>query len=239
MWRTTGFAVGRLTFEQGKGNTMNRLTITVPKADNDGRLIPPKLFDWLEDELVRVYGGWTRVKVRGGWKNDAGDIISEESFRYDILTSMGSIRLEFLAAEVARRWKQETVLVTWEPHITVGFVKPDDHKPEPQPARGSDAWLTKHRPKSGGKPCFTVRPPADRGPIKCLSPAADKLSPEERAWLKDGKSPVDPCAPCVGFDAENCPNRLALDEVLNNPPRLGCRFPIDADSRYGHSHQRP
>jgi hypothetical protein len=79
----------------------------VPLLSNEGQPFPASDWDWLQDELVSRFGGWTLDgKVEGAWRDaESGQIFRDSSLRYvvvveenavsDLLAFLGEVKVRF------------------------------------------------------------------------------------------------------------------------------------------------
>lgn len=91
---------------------MNRYTLHVPLATNDGRHLGD-LHHELEDRLLAVFGGFTVVYARGGYRSDALTI-TEDMALYSVDTgspsALGALRQ--CAVWIKRVAEQDAVYLT-------------------------------------------------------------------------------------------------------------------------------
>lgn len=94
---------------------MQRLTITIPKFHNDGRIITLERFECIGDTLVNLFGGYSRVSVHGQW-SDGSVVYTDDSYRYEILTKYANDyrKLFAYANQLCRILNQECILTTCE-----------------------------------------------------------------------------------------------------------------------------
>lgn len=107
-----------------------RITITLPVFDNDGLGIP-HVHDELQEYLLQVFGGFTQTQANGAWVcPDTGKIYRDENTIYSVVAEVkgngiiGGFTLKM--ARIAREARQECIMVTYEPHVGVDFIKPLD-----------------------------------------------------------------------------------------------------------------
>jgi hypothetical protein len=66
----------------------------------------------VEREACKRFGGYSKHMIKGGWLDDAGRLIKERSFRYEIVTDR-PVEEVMAWAELARTtFKQNTVIVS-------------------------------------------------------------------------------------------------------------------------------
>lgn len=91
-----------------------KFTFLLPLLDNEGQPIPASDWDWMCNELVARYGGWTLDgKVEGAWLDKAsGRVYRDSSARYVVVVEESEVQgfLGFLA-EVKTRFRQEALYV--------------------------------------------------------------------------------------------------------------------------------
>jgi hypothetical protein len=96
----------------------------LPLLDNSGQPFPASDWDWLTDELVARFGGWTfDGKVEGAWLDrQSGRVYRDASARYVVVVerpAMGEL-FTFLG-DVKNRFRQEALFVEL-PQTEVHFV---------------------------------------------------------------------------------------------------------------------
>ncbi len=104
---------------------MELLTLVLPHRDNDGQDVSDA-HAYLQETLLRLFGGWSGVDIRGQWRADSGETFTDESTRYEVYgQDLPETRAAFwtLAREVGRRAGQHSVLVTYGD--TVQFIDTD------------------------------------------------------------------------------------------------------------------
>ena len=88
------------------------LTVGIEKtADGSTLDNTEKKLDIIREHLVSLTGGYTETATHGGWKNSAGEIVSESGRRFDVVCDDAKPLLSFARAAAAIL-KQESVLVT-------------------------------------------------------------------------------------------------------------------------------
>jgi hypothetical protein len=99
---------------------MTRFTLYVPELYNNGHPVPPSELERLEDELVRVAGGFTCTRALGAWGT-----YREPMRLYAVDSDDPDVpgKLHKLASAVAARFDQEAVYLTHET-LGVTLVKP-------------------------------------------------------------------------------------------------------------------
>lgn len=100
---------------------MQRLTITIPKLDNDGKSISIEIMYRIDLNLMNLFGGYSRIDIYGQWTDSRGNIYTEESYRYEILTDSHYDVLCDYAEHVKDLLDQESVLCTCET-VEVDFI---------------------------------------------------------------------------------------------------------------------
>lgn len=74
--------------------------------------VDPSVQTWLEDTLVKHFGGYTRVRCTGGYKMADGEVKFEGGWVYDVATDLpGYGYVVLIALGILRRPRQETVYV--------------------------------------------------------------------------------------------------------------------------------
>lgn len=100
---------------------MQRLTITIPRCYNDGRMVPVEVLDQIDTRITDLFGGYSRVYTFGQW-SDGDTIYADESFRYEILTGLGGYeKLVDYARRLCSILDQKCILTTCE-DVRVDFV---------------------------------------------------------------------------------------------------------------------
>jgi hypothetical protein len=96
----------------------------LPLLDNDGQPFATSDWDWLTDELVIRFGGWTLDgKVEGAWRDPkSGQVYRDSSVRYVVVVEEPAVEglLSFLG-EVKTRFRQEALYVE-RPTTEVTFL---------------------------------------------------------------------------------------------------------------------
>ena len=92
---------------------MGQFTIFVPKTFNDGRPVPQKYFDVLEDYLVKEHGGYTGRDVFGGWASETLGLLptKELSYEYFVFGKADRKKIIRLAEIIKAAWGQSSVMV--------------------------------------------------------------------------------------------------------------------------------
>ena len=65
---------------------MQKISIIIPKNNNDGRPFPEDRIRSIELELLKISGGYSRYDVTGQWI-DGGKIYTDISFKYDLIVT--------------------------------------------------------------------------------------------------------------------------------------------------------
>lgn len=91
-----------------------KIVFLLPLLDNEGQPMPTSDWDWLTDQLVTRFGGWTLDgKVEGAWRDPkSGLIYRDASVRYVVVVEEPAVAdlLSFLG-EVKIRFRQEALYV--------------------------------------------------------------------------------------------------------------------------------
>lgn len=86
----------------------------VPLSDNEGQPFGTSEWDWLCDELVIRFGGWSLDgKIEGAWRDPvSGRVYRDSSYRYVVVVEQTAVP-GFLAfmADVKARFRQEALYV--------------------------------------------------------------------------------------------------------------------------------
>lgn len=102
---------------------MKKISFLLPLLDNEGQPYPASDWDWLTDELVARFGGWTLDgKVEGAWRDpQTGHVYRDASCRYvvvvqapavgDLLSFLGEVKVRF--RQLALFVEQPTTEVTF------------------------------------------------------------------------------------------------------------------------------
>lgn len=102
---------------------MKLAKIVLPHLDNQQQGLLRQHVE-LRHALVERWGGYTSYVGEGGWKNDAGKVLTEGVTIYEIAMPLADVvRLRILASEVARDARQDCVMMV-TPNGDVEFVKP-------------------------------------------------------------------------------------------------------------------
>lgn len=66
---------------------MQKYLFIVPLLSNEGQPFPASDWDWLQDQLVARFGGWTLDgKVEGAWRDEkSGQVFRDTSLRYVVV----------------------------------------------------------------------------------------------------------------------------------------------------------
>ncbi len=99
-------------------------TLHVPTRLNSGARVSAEFFRVLEDRLASIGGGFSRVRVVGGYTMSDGSLKRESVYTYTLLapdTSAIQQRVRSAALHVRGMLAQESVLVTSRP-ISAEFV---------------------------------------------------------------------------------------------------------------------
>ena len=90
---------------------MTKIKFYLPNKDNQGNLIKP---DKIINQLVDITGGLTIIPSIGYWKNQAGELIQEETSIIEISVSdfiQAKETIINLAKQFKREFNQETVML--------------------------------------------------------------------------------------------------------------------------------
>ena len=103
---------------------MQQLTITIPKRYNDGTAISPGKRTRIESDLLNFFSGFTRIDVYGAWGDDYGEIFTDDSYRYEILTEKSTAywELQLYAKDLCQDLDQKCILTTHQ-NIDADFVE--------------------------------------------------------------------------------------------------------------------
>ena len=99
-------------------------TLHVPTRLNSGARVSAEFFRTLEDRLVSIGGGFSRVRIVGGYRMSDGSLKRESVYTYTLLapdTSAIQQRIRSLASHVRIQLAQESVLVTSRP-VSAEFI---------------------------------------------------------------------------------------------------------------------
>lgn len=103
---------------------MNEYTVIVPCNFNDGKEVDFSQFQFLENELLTRFGGYTNAGyVEGAWIGPNGKIYRDRSVRYIFATEY-DIEAQRMAELVAIYWKQECVYLS-QTSTNVRFIEPN------------------------------------------------------------------------------------------------------------------
>lgn len=90
-------------------------SVILPEFDNDGRNTD-RAHEWLENELLTVFGGYTEQPVVGKWRDPATRYVYKDfSVRYDIVMDVSmsnDMMLMMIAKQAGALAKQKCVMVT-------------------------------------------------------------------------------------------------------------------------------
>lgn len=104
-------AVDGTLYSQRHGRT--RHTLYVPKLSSDGTGVPLELTSWIENRLVDLGGGFTRLSANGGWKGADGCVVHDDLLLYVVdLAKASPLILGSIAQRVAADLGQEVVYLT-------------------------------------------------------------------------------------------------------------------------------
>lgn len=88
---------------------MLKTAFLLPLVDNEGVAFTTTEWNWLQDELVARFGGWSlEGTVEGAWRAEDGEVYRDRSFRYAVAT--GNLEaLRDLLREAKARFRQEAI----------------------------------------------------------------------------------------------------------------------------------
>jgi hypothetical protein len=90
-----------------------RHTLHVPALHSNGAPTPRALVDWIENRLVDLGGGFTRLTANGGWKDANNRTLHDELFIYFVdLEDPSPLALASIAHRVAVELGQDVVYLT-------------------------------------------------------------------------------------------------------------------------------
>jgi hypothetical protein len=87
--------------------------LILPLRDNDGNRLT-ETHAALRGDILDNFGGYTQTLVTGAWRNGDGEIVNDDSLKYEIAmtTGAGDGRvLVQIAAEACRRARQACVMI--------------------------------------------------------------------------------------------------------------------------------
>ena len=95
----------------------------VPLLDNEGQPFPASEWDWMTDELVVRFGGWSLDgRVEGAWRDDTGHVYRDASVRYSVAIEEAKVAELFgFLGDVKARFRQLALYVE-EPKTEVTFL---------------------------------------------------------------------------------------------------------------------
>jgi hypothetical protein len=103
---------------------MRMATLIMPLFDNDGHAIP-QVHDAIADKLLNTFGGYSKVKIEGSWRDpQTGRIFSDRNVEYRIAmddTPSNRGALARIAEATGRAASQLEVLIT-QPNGDVEFI---------------------------------------------------------------------------------------------------------------------
>jgi hypothetical protein len=65
---------------------MKKVTIIIPKRDNEGKKFSTAMIAEIRKDILRKYNGYTVKNVRGAWKGEDGKTYLDESWEYTMVT---------------------------------------------------------------------------------------------------------------------------------------------------------
>jgi hypothetical protein len=90
-----------------------RHTLHVPTLHSDGTRAPRALITWIEDRLIELGGGFTRLNAHGGWKREDGSNERDDLLIYVVdLAEASPLALGSIAQRVAVELDQDAVYLT-------------------------------------------------------------------------------------------------------------------------------
>ncbi len=92
---------------------MKKIVFLVPLLDNDSQPFPASDWDWMQDELVARYGGWTLDgHVEGAWRDDSGQVYRDRSVRYVVVVPETAVSGLFsFLGDIKARFRQLALYV--------------------------------------------------------------------------------------------------------------------------------
>ena len=93
---------------------MKKFTFLLPLIDNEGQPFSASDWDWIQDELVVRFGGWTLDgKVEGAWRDkESGRVYRDASLRYVVVVEEPAVSSLFaFLGEAKARFRQLALLV--------------------------------------------------------------------------------------------------------------------------------
>jgi hypothetical protein len=69
---------------------MEKISVVIPKKDNDGQEYPAETIDRIEDTILLLTGGFSRSDITGKWK-EKDTVYTDQSYKYDIVTDEKNI----------------------------------------------------------------------------------------------------------------------------------------------------
>jgi hypothetical protein len=82
----------QVTIQNMGENTMEKISVVIPKKDNDGHEFDPVVINKIEESILLLAGGFSRYDIIGKWIEN-GIVYSDQSYRYDIVTDQKSAAL--------------------------------------------------------------------------------------------------------------------------------------------------
>ena len=97
--------------------------LLLPLYDNDGRVLPKRLFAQVRDELVERFGGLTahaRAPASGVWQETSGEAVHDDVVIYEVMVdALDEAWWRSYRSEVQARFGQEELVV--RAHAIVRF----------------------------------------------------------------------------------------------------------------------
>lgn len=103
---------------------MQKVLFLLPLLDNEGQPYPASDWDWLMDQLVVRFGGWTLDgKVEGAWRDEqSGHVYRDSSLRYVVVVQQTAVpELMTFLLDVKARFCQLALYVE-RPQVEVTFL---------------------------------------------------------------------------------------------------------------------
>lgn len=103
---------------------MQKFSFLLPFLDNEGQPFPASDWDWMQDQLVVRFGGWTLDgRIEGAWRDvESGQVYRDSSVRYFVVVEQPAVSDLFaFLREVKVRFGQKALYVE-RPEVHVTFL---------------------------------------------------------------------------------------------------------------------
>lgn len=105
-------------------NELIETTFRIPVAGNDGQPFEVETWEWLHDQLIANFGGYTvEGPSPGNWLSEAGHLYREPGLTYRVAIAPSAVEtLREVCREAKTRFDQEAIYLAINWGVRVEFI---------------------------------------------------------------------------------------------------------------------